>query len=215
VNNLRQLTTAAIMYQNDSGESAGAIAYGAVESLWMETLIANYANVSRIRLCPATDDTPTPGTISAGDVATAWSWVNGSTNYCYAMNAWLYTLEGNQYFLSDLDKYFLKDSAIKYPSTTPFFMDAIWPDLWVFTNSPPARNLFTGLKDSGQISRCTIARHLSNAPKAAPRSVPPGKPLVGGIGMSFADSHVEMVKLEKLWEKTWHKGYEPQTVRPP
>src|SRR5262245_50854101 len=34
VSNLKQLTLSAAMYQNDNGESAGSIAYGAVETLW-------------------------------------------------------------------------------------------------------------------------------------------------------------------------------------
>ena len=50
VSNLKQLTTAAVMYQNDTGDSPGVIAYGAVASLWMETLINHYARVAAIRL---------------------------------------------------------------------------------------------------------------------------------------------------------------------
>src|ERR1051326_6576304 len=52
VSNLKQLTTAAVMYQNDTGASPGTIAYGAVSSLWMETLVNHYARVAKIRLCP-------------------------------------------------------------------------------------------------------------------------------------------------------------------
>src|SRR5258705_4643497 len=57
VSNLKQLTTAAVMYQNETGASPGTIAYGAVASLWMETLINHYARVAKIRLCP---DAPEP-----------------------------------------------------------------------------------------------------------------------------------------------------------
>src|SRR5262249_59862791 len=52
VSNLRQLTTSAVLYQNDSGTAPGAIAYGTVATLWMETLINHYSRVSAIRLCP-------------------------------------------------------------------------------------------------------------------------------------------------------------------
>src|SRR5678816_3076858 len=48
VNNLRQIGTAAFMYQQDSGS---AIRYGKIENLWMETLIEHYAQVNAIRLC--------------------------------------------------------------------------------------------------------------------------------------------------------------------
>ena len=81
VSNLRQLTTAAVLYQNDSGSSPGSIAYGSVSSLWMETLITHYARVSSIRLCPdAPDRIPKPGSTTQGDAATSWFW-SDRTNY--------------------------------------------------------------------------------------------------------------------------------------
>src|SRR5262249_382731 len=180
----------------------------------METLITHYANVAKLRLCPSTKERdPRPPPYTAGDAATAWFW---PTNYTgsYGMNSWLYTYEGASQFFADIDKYFLKDTAITSPSTMAFFRDAVWPDLWVYTNSKPARNLFLGFTTDGQIGRCTIARHLGGGPSSAPRSVPPGTRLTGGIGMSFADSHVEMVRLERLWDMTWHKGYVAPPVRP-
>src|SRR5215471_13779972 len=113
INNLKQLTLAAITYQNDSGDSAGTIAYGAVSTLWMESLREHYANVDALRLCPATKERmPTPTGVTQGDAATAWYWAMTATNYSgsYAMNAWLYTFEGASQFFADQDKYFLKDS---------------------------------------------------------------------------------------------------------
>jgi len=218
VNNLKQLTVAGVIYQNDTGESAGSIAYNTVESLWMETLMEQYARVKEVRLCSAAPERkPQPGSFTAGDAATAWFWANGLTNYSgsYAMNGWLYTFQGAKQFAPDITKYFLKDTAISIPARTPYFMDAVWPDLWVYADSKPARNLFLGYVSDGQIGRCTIARHLTAGPKSAPQSVPPGARLPGGIGMSFADSHVEMVRLENLWQLAWHKGYVAPAVRPP
>src|SRR6476646_11526896 len=132
VSNLKQLTMAAVLYQNDSGTSPGSIAYGAVASLWMETLITHYARVNAIRLCPnAPERMPKPSGTMEGDAATAWFW-SGTTNYSgsYGMNSWLYTWEGANQWFSDKNLYFLKDTAISSPSKTPFFMDAVWPDLW-------------------------------------------------------------------------------------
>jgi prepilin-type N-terminal cleavage/methylation domain-containing protein len=218
VSNLKQINTAAALYQNDTGESPGTIAYGTVATLWMETLMSHYARVEAVRLCPVAPlPTPKPVVTTAGDAATAWFWNLDATNYSgsYAINSWLYSYEGAKQWDSDQSKYFLKETAIQYPSKTPFFMDAVWPDLWPTTNSPPARNLFTGDVSSGRMSRCTIARHLNGNPKAAPRSLPPGQKLAGGIAMGFTDGHVEMVRLEHLWLQYWHRGYEPPAVRPP
>jgi prepilin-type N-terminal cleavage/methylation domain-containing protein/prepilin-type processing-associated H-X9-DG protein len=219
VSNLKQLTTAALLYQNETGSSPGTIAYGAVASLWMETLVSHYARVNQIRLCPnAPERTPKPSATMDGDAATAWYWA-GTTNYSgsYAINGWMYTFEGSSQWFSDRTMYFLKDTAISTPSKTPFFMDAIWPDLWPDAKSKPARNLFTGDRalDGGRMGRCTIARHLIGSPKSAPRNVPAGQKLPGGIAISFADGHVEVVRLENLWQLYWHKGYEPPATRPP
>ena len=107
-------------------------------------------------------------------------------------------------------------TLITSPSKTPFFMDAVWPDLWPDAKSHPARNLFTGDVglDGGRMGRCTIARHLIAGPRSAPRNVPSGQKLPGGIAMSFADAHVEMVRLENLWQQYWNNHYEPPAVRP-
>src|SRR5438132_5070307 len=48
MSNLRQLTTAAIMYQQDTGRS---IEYNLTATLWMKTLIDYQAKVHKIRLC--------------------------------------------------------------------------------------------------------------------------------------------------------------------
>ena len=220
VSNLKQLTTAAFMYQNETGASPGTIAYGAVGSLWMETLITHYARVGAIRICPdAPERIPKPPGITEGDAATAWFWTDTKTNYSgsYGMNSWLYKWEGANQWFSDKSLYFLRDTAITAPSKTPFFMDAMWPDLWPDAKSHPARNLFTGDRtvDSGRMGRCTIARHLIGSPRSAPRNVPAGQKLPGGIAMSFADAHVEIVRLENLWQQYWHNHYQPPDTRPP
>jgi prepilin-type N-terminal cleavage/methylation domain-containing protein len=221
VSNLKQLTTAALLYQNETGHSPGSIAYGTVGSLWMETLMSQYARVHQVRLCPtAPERTPKPTSTTAGDAATAWLWVNASTNYSgsYAMNGWMYTFEGSSQWFPDRTLYFLKDTAISSPSKTPFFMDAMWPDLWPDATSKPAANLFLGdlSLDGGRMGRCTIARHLISNPKSAPRTrLPAGQKLPGGIVLSFADGHAETVRLENLWQFYWHNGYQPPGTHPP
>jgi len=129
---LKQLTTAAVLYQNETGASPGTIAYGAVASLWMETLINHYARVAKIRLCPdAPERSPLPSVTTDGDAATAWFWQgSGPTNYSgsYGINGWIYTYEGASDAIPEKPKYFLKESNISSPSKTPVFVDAVWPD---------------------------------------------------------------------------------------
>jgi len=36
----------------------------------------------------------------------------------------------------------------------------------------------------------------------------------GSVDVSFADAHVELVKLDKLWQLIWNKTYEVPIKRP-
>jgi hypothetical protein len=97
VSNFKQLTTAAVMYQNETGASPGTMAYGSVGTLWMETLITHYRRVGKIRLCPDAPARNPQNGIADGDAADAWFWAStGTTNYTgsYAINSRLYTYEG-------------------------------------------------------------------------------------------------------------------------
>jgi len=38
--------------------------------------------------------------------------------------------------------------------------------------------------------------------------------LPGGINIAFADNHVELVRLERLWNLTWHRNWAAPAKRP-
>src|SRR5215472_7355857 len=141
MSNLRQLTTAAFMYQQDSG----AIGYGQVENLWMETLIQHYAKVDAVRLCPAAPQPQKP-VQTIGTAANAWYWNQGKTNWTggYAINGWLYTIKGASFYVPEPSKYFTSDTSIRSTSKTPLFLDAVWPDTWPHATDQPSRDLFHG-----------------------------------------------------------------------
>ena len=84
---------------------------------------------------------------------------------------------------------------------------------WIETD-PPARDLYSGSDASGGMDRVTIARHSYKAAGLAPRNVPAGTPLVGGINVGFVDGHAGLVKLEQLWTLTWHNGWVTPATRP-
>jgi len=63
------------------------------------------------------------------------------------------------------------------------------------------------------MSMFTIPRHGSR-PSRVPLNHLPAAKLPGAINVSFYDSHVEQVKLERLWQLYWHKGYVPPVKRP-
>src|SRR5437868_2156934 len=72
ISNLRQITTAAIMYQQDTGRS---LEYNETAKLWMQTLLDYSIRIKDHRLCPtaATRPAPQPDPV-AGTAAAPWLW---------------------------------------------------------------------------------------------------------------------------------------------
>ncbi len=211
VSNLRQLTTAAIMYQTDTGKM---LDYTKTGTLWLKTLMDYTAKVDKIRLCPvAAGRTPRPPDETAGTAAHAWYWSSAGTNALgsYSINGWLYWYETKE---SDgisrwigpehRSKFFQKDSAVTKSSTTPFFMDALWPDTWPMKTDVPPTDLYLGDVNSS-LGRCTLARH----PLSRTAKVKRNDRLPSSINMSYADGHAGKLRLQDIKQPTWHVGYEP------
>jgi prepilin-type N-terminal cleavage/methylation domain-containing protein len=214
VGNLRQLTMAAIMYQQDTGR---AIEYNVTEQLWMQTLVSYSAKVDAIRLCPvAAARPPHPTDPTAGTASAPWYWsllmdtYNTTNTGSYSINGWMYYYEirdnGISRWISqtDLPKFFQKDSAISQPSLTPFFMDAIWPDTWPLATDLPPNDLFLGDVNSS-LGRICLARHPF-VPNAKSTS---GQRLPSAINMGFTDGHSGKIPLQNLKTVIWHKDYQP------
>src|SRR5262245_56636143 len=159
VSNLKQLALAAIMYQHDTGKP---IDYTTVDMLWMKTLIDYQAKVAAIRLCPTASSTNRA--IGQGNATHPWSWNSGANLMfgSYAINGWFYPFKGCTplHFPNDGPKCFDSDSAVTHPSQTPYFMDAVWPDIWPKATDLPTTDLFHGgTVDDQEMQRCLIARH--------------------------------------------------------
>jgi prepilin-type N-terminal cleavage/methylation domain-containing protein len=206
ISNLRQLSTAAIMYQQDTGRS---IEYNVTAKLWMQTLLDYAIKLNDNRLCPiASGRTPVPPDPTAGTAAAAWIW-NGDAKLTgsYSINGWLYYYDtksdGVSTWVTDRAKFFQKDTSIAKPVLTPFFMDAIWPDTWPEIGDTPAADLFLGNVNSA-LGRISIARHPLMRQKAVT-----GKPLPSAINISYVDGHSSKIPLQKLKTVYWHVGYVP------
>ena len=218
VNNLKQIALANFMYVNDNGNT---IPYQIGNNLWMKSLIDNYANVRKVRLCPTA---PYSKKKPYGTATTAWVWPDGTIDPLtqepvwtgsYALNGWMYKGDfyvagGNRPLNANA---FVKEGDIHYPSQTPVFSDGFWVDVWPQEFDPPARNLLEG-GPVAAISTITIARHGAG-PNAAYADWPPGAKLPAAINIAFADGHVSLVPLERLWELYWHKNWNPPSPRPP
>ncbi len=213
--NLKQMGLASFMYINDQGRT---LPYTQERDLWMAILMAYQAQVHKVRYCPSAPEplkriNRNPLNPDYGTADETWIWrTNATDGYqgSYAFNGWLYS---NMDFLPK-DKPFANEAGIQKAVLTPVFGDAMWVDAWPSAADAPARDLYLGDGPAGGISRYTIARHGSTSPKSAPRTVPAGQKLPGSINLACADGHVELARLEKLWDFYWHKNYVPPSPRP-
>jgi prepilin-type N-terminal cleavage/methylation domain-containing protein len=233
--NLKQLSLAGIMYQGDYG----MIGYGngnaatAWQTTWLTTIADDTAHSDRIRLCPAAVE-PVAGTgyIKGGNVAHCWVEIGPpdvlTNEGGYAINGWLYddssagllAIAGvpkpNNVPGNHLSGYYFDKASVRYPSTTPFFLDAMWPDLFPAANDlagSGSLNLYSGGSGSG-IGRALIARHGSRPPGAAPQNVPFAQRFPGRINVGCVDGHVELSTLDNLWLYTWSRDYIAPGQRP-
>ena len=229
ISNLKQLTTTAFMYFNDTGQMLTYTDANYQQGEWMRTLIEYYSKVDNIRLCPSATQTNWPmsatGTPNGGDQGSGdTAWWRPSTEKAtgkvkifsgsYGFNGWLY---GDAAALAKSDpngdRYmFHKETGIQKASQTPVFADAVWLDGWPIEDQAPARNLYTG--DYGMnagISRFTVARHGVISPRI---TVNAGQKLPGSIMMGLADGHAEGAKLESLWTYYWHRDWKVPVPRP-
>jgi hypothetical protein len=104
----------------------------------------------------------------------------------------------------EVDK-FANEAAIKRPSNTPVFADAVWTDAWPQTNLTASTfNLSLGDgADAFGFGRLNIARHGSGASTATA----PAANLPGAINLDFADGHAATVKLRDLRRLTWNANW--------
>jgi prepilin-type N-terminal cleavage/methylation domain-containing protein len=222
VSNLRQVTAAAVMYQNDFGLNQGSTP---VAGLWTDVLYQYYARAKPIQFCPCATDVLKPFR-SQGTAANAWNpqeYISGpgyyySTNSgSYAINSWLFGVPSVSVTRQEPQNYFRVEADIKHTSRTPEFVDAVWPNIAPLTNDLPSTDLFNGQVVGFSVpgmGACTIARHGSRPAAQAPKSWPVTQRMPGSVDVSFADAHVEFVKLDNLWQLIWNKTYEVPIKRP-
>ena len=215
VNNIKQIGLANWMYFQDEGK---AVQYQTWPDLWMALLMKRYDAINKVRVCPATTERPATKLDQGrqeGWVDRTWLVYTDAKRYyqgSYAINGYLYS--NSQYGLERPAYFYKNESDITDATKTPYFGDSIWVDAWPVETDRPARNLYDGDKFAGGgISRFAIPRHAASK-AAASKNFNAKSPLPGAISVSFADNHVETVKLDKLWNLTWGKGWKTPAKRP-
>lgn len=205
--NLKQIGLANYMYFSDAGRPVN---YDNWPNLWMARLKLGYGAINAVRFCPAAPERKAADLRVNSDPegAVNRAWMVDTNQGSYALNG---------HFYSDSPHYDARytlrtDSDLRQSAKTPIFLDSIWVDGWPMEDDRPARDLFNG-DMNGQMSRMTIPRHGVSL-SAAVKNFDPKNPLPGSVNASFADNHVEAVKLENLWTLYWHKAWQPPPKRP-
>lgn len=214
VNNVRQLTLGSFIYANETGSHAAYYNSYDPGALWMA--LDGYQNQKKLFICPSTHKpSPAPADYEYGAADLTWFWFD-NTNLIigsYAFNGWLY--DQPTYGGSDHPEFMMsKQSMIQKPSQTPVFCDAEWVDLWPLETDSPADDLYDGNPEDSGMPRCTIARHATAAAGSAPRVFDTSQQMPGALDIGMADGHVELVKLEQLWQCYWHLNWVPPSSRP-
>jgi prepilin-type N-terminal cleavage/methylation domain-containing protein len=221
VSNLRQVTSAAVMYQNDFGLSSSAT----LGATWTDVLYQYYARATAVQFCPCATEPVQPYRFQ-GTAANCWNnredyypvgKGTNTSNGSYAVNDWLFRVQTATENRQEPQNYFRVDADIRQTSRTPEFVDAVWPNIAPRTNDLPATDLFNGQVIGFSVAGmggCTIARHGSRPAAQAPKSWPVTQRMPGSVDVSFADAHVELVKLDNLWQLIWNKTYEVPPKRP-
>lgn len=218
LSNSKQLGLSTFLYMQDTDRSLTY--YGPGNDLWMSSLATNYAAINEARVCPVAPEMKAANRrdhASSGRVNRTWFWRAGQGKEwqgSYALNGWFYNGD-TPFFAKNDPRFYLKDTAVLYPVTTPVICDSVWVDAWPLTNNPPARNLFTGddYVGNGDMSRVTIPRHGASLNNAV-RNFNPKENLPGGINIAFADGHAAYTRLERLWELHWNRQWVVPTRRP-
>ncbi len=168
--NVRQLTLSALMYLSEDGP----IGYPSVNVVWIPAVMENLSSVADVRLCPTAAE-PAETRLDdyvRGSAVNAWSWFSTAehaTNGSYGINGWFYPAAvASQYSGGDdsIPNYFPNDNAVQHPTTTPVFVDGVWPDMWPLPTDQP------NVRSVSVVADGTAQWHRDSRDHRAPRPCP-------------------------------------------
>jgi len=255
LNNIKQITLANSMYFNDYGNPIPDKAPSGSTGEWFVNFADYYGKGTNVLLCPTTSQSLLSGyhNNQDGNAVTPWC----KTDYAlspnpdsarfpdgppyigsYIINGWFscavtngtVTPDGDGFTGSPShpDFFYLKESSVRNPSTTPVFSDGIWVDFWPLEADSPSKDLYGTLTIGGggnvsnpqqgsygshSMARTVVARHGCN-PSAANKWINASDIPPGAINVGLFDGHVELTKLRDLWNYTWHNKWNPKIATP-
>ena len=235
MNNLKQMTTAFVMYEDDYNSGIPDSSAGGSSGAWLVNFINYYSKGTNVLRCPSCTriyDGVTPvaagynvnngsadrlwhKTIDAGDG-------KGAQDYlcAYGMNGWFYPFvngapqgDGS----ANPTYYYQREGSVRSVSQTPVVFDANWSDMWPLEQDQPTTDTYLGC-DQGQhnpyeMARLAISRHGNALASKHYQWVNATDIPAGAINVGLFDGHVETSKLPNLWSYTWHNQWKSTTVK--
>jgi len=133
----------------------------------------------------------------------------------YAVNGYL--IEGarsRRYGWGEVaSNYFTREVQLQSPSSTPVTADGVFFQVAPLASDLPPANLNLDMRDRSLMWIVAIPRH-GRRPSPVPSRWPADLPLPGAVNVSMFDGHVELLKLDNLWQLHWHRDYQPPAKRP-
>jgi len=223
LSNVRQITAAGLMYMNDTGQNLPWYQPDMPDyrptcpiTHWMGTL-SGYGVADQLLLCPSTHaQSPLQHQNIPGAADTAWDYGLNATvplSGSYGLNNWLCSFAPS--LVSDdrtphFPAYrFSRPAAIRVPSHTPLFLDAIWVEVQPVETDPPGMDLYSVAVTNTGMQRCTILRHGGKIAKESCPFNGQNQALPGAINIGLADGHAELAPLRNLWNYYWHLNWQP------
>jgi len=218
-NNVQQNTLSALMAieeDNSFRERTGSYAR------WFTTEFAD--TNSSAWICPVTKRHPRANQGGFGVLKKTWKvatlpnpfvteWVSRTMESSYIINGWAAGFDGYGFRHQVPDFFIRRPSDVTVPLETPLLGDGVHSgDFAVHNNEPTTLNgtLTENGSLGGGISFMCLPRHGTGARRSVTYDRwPQSQRLPGGINVGFLDGHTELVPLEHLWLKRWHRGYQP------
>jgi prepilin-type N-terminal cleavage/methylation domain-containing protein/prepilin-type processing-associated H-X9-DG protein len=240
LNNIKQMTLADIMYFSDYGNGIPDQSPSGSTGSWFINFIGYYSKATNVLICPTTSQPLLSGynNNQDGNAVTPWCKTDYAGNGApyigsYIINGWFSCGVTNGIVSPNGDGngspqyYYLKESAVKYASTTPVFSDGIWVDFWPLEGDSPCHDLRGTLTINGtavtnpqqgaypgkSFARTVVARHDCN-PTAPNSWINKGDVPPGAINVGMFDGHAELSKLRNLWNYTWHNQWNSKIATP-
>jgi prepilin-type N-terminal cleavage/methylation domain-containing protein/prepilin-type processing-associated H-X9-DG protein len=212
--NLQQMETAFRLFMSDN--AGQYIRYDGASTVYIDNLQPYYSQIQRVAICPAAPQPLYSNAYTRGDATHSFIWnavANGYNVSGYAINGFLYGYQepyyggigygrsGSYATAYNEELWFKTPGNVQRTAHVPSFGDACWVDAWPIHQDFGAQASIdpeypNPIDNSHFMNRYLVNRHDKK------------------INLSYADGHVEAVKLSMLWDQEWNATFERQGESP-